>query len=73
MSDPSLVALPPEEKLKAIAERLRDKVADWRDYNDGGWYYSDEEAAAADGKKYAYDQAADDLEWVLRAFGLEKA
>jgi hypothetical protein len=73
MSDPSLVALPPEEKLKAIAERLRDKVADWGEWGGEKYCYDDGEAARDEGKALAYEQAADDLEWILRAFGLEKS
>lgn len=72
MSDPSLVALPPEEKLKAIVERLRDRVADWKDWGGEMYCYDDESAARDEGKALAYEQAADDLEWILRAFGLEK-
>lgn len=60
----------PEQKLAHLTERLREKRDEWRDWNDGGWYYSDADAAAADAKKSAYDQAADDLDWILRALGL---
>ena len=72
MSDPDLVALPPEEKLKAIAERLRDKMVEWEEWRNCGYHYTDAEAAHDEGKAEAYEQAADDLAWILRAFGLEK-
>ena len=78
MSNPDLdlKSLPPERMLAELVQRLQEKVDDWSGWDSYDYCYCAGEchcgAATAEAKKEAYDNAADDLRWVLRAFGLER-
>lgn len=67
-----LRTLPPEQMLRELVLRLQDKAQEWAEFNSDEFCYEEEEAAYANGQDRAYEQAADDLNWILRAFGLER-
>ena len=78
MSNPELdlKALPPERMLAELVQRLQEKVDEWNEWRSYDYCYCGGEcvcgAAEAEAKQEAYSSAADDLQWVLRAFGLER-
>lgn len=72
MAQPSLVALNPEEKLKALVEALLSKTHDWATFYTSPCDCFEAcncmDAGAA--RESAYEAASDDLRETLKDFGL---